>query len=69
MEEIKIYSEPLSKEEHLEHSKDIHAMPVRYHLTDVLKRIQRGRPAESQELIQEVLTKLEENPELGVPFT
>ena len=71
MEEIKIYEEPLSKEEFTEHSikKSIREMPCNYHLIDIIKDLKFGRPAENQRMMDEWIAMMELAPERGAPFS
>jgi uncharacterized protein HemY len=69
MEEIKIYTQPMTEEEAKENMGKPLKMPVRYHLIDCLKELQFGRPTNNQEQIQEWIDQLNENLDKGVPFS
>jgi len=69
MEEIKIYSEPLTAKEHSKEMANICKTPIRFHLIDVLKEIRYGRPVVDQHMITKWIMDLEENKEVGTPFT
>ncbi len=71
MEEIKIYENPLSKEEFTKHSINgsITNSPSKYHLIDIIKNLKFGRPAENQKMMDEWIAMMELAPERGAPFS
>lgn len=69
MEDIKIFTKPMTKKQRSKNVGLPLKMPVRYHLVDCLKDLKFGRPAENQYLIQKWIDELNEQTENGVPFT
>jgi len=69
MEEIEIFSAPMTEEELSENTGKPLQMPVRYHLIDCLKELKFGRPSGNQDLIDKWIAELNENLEEGIPFT
>lgn len=70
MKEMKIYVEPLTKEESSmkKHQDDILRVPVRYNLIDCLKQLQFGRPISNQKQIDKWIKELKANPKNAIPF-
>jgi len=68
MEDVKIFTEPMTDEERSASIGLPLKMPIRYHLVDCLKDLQFGRPAENQKQIQKWIDELNENLDNGAPF-
>lgn len=69
MEEIEIFTEPMTNEERSENIGKPLEMHVRYHLIDCLKDLKFGRPDNNQKQLDKFISELEATPENGVPFT
>jgi len=68
MEEIKVYTKPMTDEERSENYGNALKTPVRYHLVDCLRDLKYGRPANNQKLIEKWIGELKEDLDKGVPF-
>lgn len=68
MEEIKIFTKPMTDDERRANIGKPLQMPVRYHLIDCLKELKFGRPAESQRQIDKWIAELNEELGNGTPF-
>jgi len=69
MEDIKIFTEPMTEEQRKKNIGLPLKMPVRYHLVDCLKDLKFGRPAENQKQIDKWIAELNENLDKGIPFS